>query len=143
MREVDIMPSPEILEFIGKIGETPSDFWTAGLSVELDWDANILCHIYHGNCRNDKLAVTYWAFYRTATYLFIQSICDAFNVRIFMDCVLCYCTALVDLHHEEDTKVVKQNLKEDYKVSLIWNTYAEHLGGYGVFFLIGVVPMWV
>lgn len=65
------MPSPEILTSIARIKETPSDFWTAELSVELDWDANILCHIYHGNRQNDKLAVTYQAFYMTATYLFI------------------------------------------------------------------------
>lgn len=137
------MPSPEILTSIARIKETPSDFWTAELSVELDWDANILRHIYHGNRQNDKLAVTYRAFYTTATYLFIRSICEAFNVRILTDRVLRHCTALVDPHHEEDTKLVKKNLRDDYKAGLIWNTYAERLGGYGAFFLIGVAPTWV
>lgn len=137
------MPSSEILTFVARIRETPSDFWTSGLSVELDWDKNILRHIYHGNRRNDKLAVTYRAFYTTATYLFIRSICEAFNVRIFTDRVLHYCTALVDPRREEDTELVKQNLKDDYKAGLIWNTYAEHLGGYGAFFLIGVAPTWL
>lgn len=99
-------------------------------------------HIYHGNRRNNNLAITYRAFYTTATYLFIRSICEAFNVSSLTGRVLSYCIALVDPHCE-DTKPVKQDLKDDYKAGLIWNTYAEHLGGYGAFFLIGVAPTWV
>ena len=137
------MPSCEILTFITRIGETPSDFWTAGLSVDLDWDKNILRHIYLGNRRNDKLAVTYRAFYTTATYLFIRSICKAFNVTTLTDRVIRYCAALVNPHGEKKGELVKVNLKNDYKAGLIWNTYAEHLGGYGAFFLIGVAPTWV
>ena len=110
--------------------------------MKLDWDANILRLIYRGNRQNDELAVTYRAFYTTATYLFIRSICEAFNVRNLTDRVLRYCTALVN-PHREDTELVKQNLKDDHKAGRIWNTYAEKLGGYGAFFLIGVAPTWM
>lgn len=136
------MPSAKLLTSIKRIGETPSEFWTAGLSEELDWDANILRHIYHGNRRNNNLAIIYRTFYTTATYLFIRSVCEAFHVSSLTGRVLSYCIALIDPHCE-DTKPMKQNLKEDYKAGLIWNTYAEHLGGYGAFFLIGVAPTWV
>ena len=142
-KEIDIIPSPEILTSIAKVGESPISFWTAELSVELDWDANILRHIYRGNRQNDKLAVTYRAFYTTATYLFIRSICKAFNVTTLTDRVIRYCAALVDQHGEKIDEEVKVNLKNDYKAGLIWNTYAEKLGGYGAFFLIGVAPTWV
>lgn len=89
--------------------------------MNLDWDKNILRHIYHGNRQNDKLAVTYRAFYTTATYLFIRSICEAFDVTIITDRVLRYCTALIDPHREKDAELVKQNLKDDCKAGLIWN----------------------
>lgn len=60
-----------------------------------------------------------------------------------MDCVLCYCIILIDPHCEEDTELMKQNLKKNYRASLIWKIYAEHLGGYGMFFLIGVISTWL
>lgn len=112
------------------------------MSEKLDRDANILRHIYHGNRRNNKIATTYRTFYTTATYLFIKLICEAFSVGSLTERVLSHCIALIDPHCE-DTKLVKQNLRDDYKAGLIWNTYAEHLGGYGAFFLIGVAPAWV
>ncbi|KAK9547003.1 hypothetical protein V6Z77_009225 [Aspergillus fumigatus] len=129
--------------YIAKIDERPSHFWTAGLSMNINWaGANILRHIYQGNRQNDNVAVISRAFYTTATYLFVQRICHAFSVKILTARVLRYCTGLIT-DHPDDEDLVRQNLKDDYKAGLIWNTYAEHLGGYGAFFLIGVVPPWM
>ncbi|BCR83581.1 uncharacterized protein ACHE_10983S [Aspergillus chevalieri] len=56
-REIDIMPSSQLLRFTARIEMTPADLWTVGLSVDLDWDKKILRHIYRGNRQNDRLAV--------------------------------------------------------------------------------------
>ncbi|PYH41005.1 uncharacterized protein BP01DRAFT_426669 [Aspergillus saccharolyticus JOP 1030-1] len=141
--EKDILPTPETLSLIAEIRAAPSKFWTAKLRVSLEWDANILRQLYHGSRENDRLSVTYRAFYTSATYLFVRLICERFNVRIFSERVLRYCTTLIDPNGKEDVESVKKNLKDDYKAGLIWNTYAEHLGGYGTFFLIGVAPAWM
>ncbi|KAH2761579.1 hypothetical protein KXW10_000401 [Aspergillus fumigatus] len=44
---------------------------------------------------------------------------------------------------KEERAMVKATLKQDVQAGKRWYTYATELGGYGVFFLIGVVPSWV
>jgi hypothetical protein len=87
----------------------------------------------------------YRAFDTTATYLLLLKLCDAFNTNILSPSVFkhCYTIILGQESSPEERALVKKNLKADFHAGKRWDTYARELGGYGVFFLIGVVPPWM
>jgi hypothetical protein len=89
--------------------------------------------------------VIYRAFDTTATYLLVKKIRDAFNVDIFSSTVWDYCVKMIMNHRgsKEERAMVKATLKQDVQAGKRWYTYATELGGYGAFFLIGVVPSWM
>ncbi|THC87765.1 hypothetical protein EYZ11_012789 [Aspergillus tanneri] len=154
--EIDILPSPELLSSITEYKRSPSTFWTAESSVKLgptdlgsaefsrDTEG-LFRYFYWQNRRNNMLEVLYRAFTTTATYLLVQRLCQNFEVTNLTPRVLRYCSGLVTDQHvtKERRQKVEDDIKADYRAGNVWNTYAGHLGGYGAFFLIGVVPSWM
>ncbi|KAL4866874.1 hypothetical protein BDV12DRAFT_198729 [Aspergillus spectabilis] len=147
-KDSNIRPSEGMLASIEELKEPPSKFWIEGLPTNQDEETNrdkeprnIFHHVYMANRRYQQESTIYRAFYTTATYIMIQQFLKAFDVKLFTDRVLRFCVALImDEHSDDDVKLVKQHIKDDYKAGSVWSMYANQLGGYGAFFLIGVIP---
>ncbi|KAL4948356.1 hypothetical protein BDW69DRAFT_176606 [Aspergillus filifer] len=142
----NVSPSPELLSAISKFNNSPFDFWTDGLDLKVDWaNKNALRRVYQRNRRNDMANAIYRAFDTTLTYLLIGKICKAFGVVILTPAVSEYCITVIlgQGGNDQERNIVKEDLKQDFNAGKRWNTYARKLGGYGAFFLLGVVPSWM
>jgi hypothetical protein len=82
------------------------------------------------------------AFGMTATYLLIQGIYSAFGAKIFSQAALEYCVTIIANRDadKEARENLKHDLRKDFQAGKRWHQYATRLGGFGVFFLIGIVP---
>lgn len=85
------------------------------------------------------------AFSTTTTYLIVQEICSSFNTIIFSRAALEHCIKMVMNHggNKESRHFVEENIQKDFQAGKRWHNYAAKLGGYGIFFLIGMVPSWM
>ncbi|KAL4812700.1 hypothetical protein BDW67DRAFT_120468 [Aspergillus spinulosporus] len=141
----DVLPSLQLLLNLEKFRRSPIQFWTKGLGLKVSWDSNnILRRIYQRNRANEMASVIHRAFDTTATYLLLRKIRDAFNADNLSTTVLNHCVKMIldQGDSQDDIGLVKETLKKDYHAGKRWHSYATKLGGYGAFFLIGVVPSW-
>ncbi|KAL2826904.1 hypothetical protein BJY01DRAFT_229512 [Aspergillus pseudoustus] len=142
----DVHPSPQLLSYLETFRRSPIMFWIEGLTLKVGWEnKNLLRAIYRRNRAVETGNVIHRAFDTTATYLLLLKICNAFNTNMLSQTVLKYCYTIIlgQASSEEEREFVKQNLKADFHAGKRWHAYATKLGGYGVYFLIGVVPSWM
>lgn len=86
----------------------------------------------------------YKAFYTTAIYLVVRDIREKFEVKTLTTKVKRHCSKLIMDQQDdpEERKKVEKTLSDDYTAGLAWERYAASLGGYGAFFLMGLISPW-
>jgi hypothetical protein len=141
----DLVPTADFLNYISRIKHNPLDFLNLrimGPSPPIS--TNVLYYLYYQSRQANQSNVALRAFYATATHLFIKQLCVTLNATRVTPVVLGYCAYLIlEVDPDAGFNTICGHLQEVNKIGSIYYQYAQGLGGYGAFFIIGILPSWV
>jgi hypothetical protein len=143
-KKQDILPTAGSLKFVTLVENDPWSFWKSAAILQQDRNyTNALQCLYYGARHCGQQAVTLRAFFTTAIYLYTKTIREKLDLKTLTGEALSHCIRLVlgPETGEQDKKIVGENLRQDSKVGAIYQQYAKELGGYGAYFLMGVLPV--
>ncbi|PGG95964.1 hypothetical protein AJ80_09887, partial [Polytolypa hystricis UAMH7299] len=136
---------PEFISVaLSTYNENAGAFWKHGLGVSIE-TGDILRVLYNGLKTANLSASIHIAFYSTAIYVLLQELMKLCGMQRCSHQLLdCSAKVILGDNFEDSAKdEVISNLEEAYGRGSLYSCYANKLGGYGIYFLIFVVPRYL
>lgn len=144
IKREDIKTPDYLSEVIPLYTERGELFWTGGISSPAkQMSGNVLTILYFSNKRGTTAHSVRRAFYCVALYRVIQRIIKLHGSKSFTTNIASFCAEMILKGFDTETLYsrgdIVDELKSDYKVGGVYDSYAER-GGCGIIFYLFVLP---